>query len=54
MSHKDYLDYREPLAFDQLCNSLGELFIEFLELHTKGEGVRAIDRMDDLRLGIFS
>jgi len=54
IAHKDYLDYREPLAFDQLCNSLGELFIEFLELHTKGEGVRAIDRMDDLRLGIFS
>jgi len=54
ISHKDYLDYREPLAFDQLCNSLGELFVEFLELHTRGEGVRAIDRLDDLRLGIFS
>jgi hypothetical protein len=54
ISQRDYLDYREPLAFDQLCMSLGQVFINFLELHDKGEGVRAIDRMDDLRLSIFS
>jgi len=54
ISQKDYLDFREPLAFDQLCTSLGQVFIDFFELHKKGEGVRAIDRMDDLKLSIFS
>lgn len=54
ISHRDYLEYREPLAFDQLCASLGQVFIDFFELYQKGEGVRAIDRMDDLGIGIFS
>jgi len=54
ISQKDYLDYREPLAFDELCQSLGQVFIDFAELQKKGEGVRFIDRMDDLRIGIFS
>jgi len=54
IAQKDYLDYREPLAFDQLCTSLGKVFVEFLELFNKGEGVRIIDRLDDLRIGYFS
>ena len=54
ISQKDYLDYREPLAFDQLCSSLGQVFIDFFEAHKKGEGIRAVDRMDDLRLGYLS
>ncbi len=54
IAQKDYLDYREPLAFDQLCISLGQVFVDFLELYTKGEGVRVIDRMNDLNIGIFS
>ena len=54
IAHKDYLDYREQLAFDPLCASLGQVLIDFFELYNKGEGVRAIDRMDDLRIGIFS
>jgi hypothetical protein len=54
ISQKDYLDYREPLAFDQLCTSFGQVFIDFFELFNKGEGVRVIDRMDDLKLGILS
>jgi hypothetical protein len=54
IAHKDYLDYRQPLAFDPLCASLGQVFIEFCELINKGEGVRIIDRMDDLRIGILS
>lgn len=54
ISHQDYLDYREPLAFDQLCASLGQLFIDFFELYSKGDGVRIIDRMDDLKIGYFS
>lgn len=54
ISQKDYLDYREPLAFDALCDSLGQVFIEFLDLFTKGEGVRVIDRLDDLKIPIMS
>lgn len=54
IAQKDYLDYREPLAFDALCTSLGQLFIEFFELYKKGEGVRVIDRLNDLKLSVFS
>jgi hypothetical protein len=54
IAQKDYLDYKEPLVFDRLCESLGHLYIEFIELHKKGEGVRIIDRMDALRLVYFS
>ena len=54
ISQKDYLDYRESLAFDKLCASLGQVVIDFCDLHARGEGVRVIDRMDDLGLGIFS
>ena len=54
IAQKDYLDYREPLAFDQLCSSFGQVFIDFFELHSKGEGVRVLDRMDDLKLSILS
>lgn len=54
ISQRDYLDYRQALAFDELCASLGQVFIDFCELHSKGEGVRIIDRMDDLRIPLFS
>jgi len=54
IAQKDYLDYREPLAFDQLCTSFGQVFIDFLNLYIKGEGVRAVDRMDELKISIFS
>ena len=54
ISQKDYLDYREPLAFDQLCTSLGQVFSDFFDLYDKGEGVRVIDRMDDLKISVFS
>lgn len=54
IAQNDYLDYREPLAFDQLCNSFGQVFIDFFELFNQGEGVRAVDRMDDLKIGVLS
>jgi hypothetical protein len=54
ISHQDYLNYKENLSFDQLCFSLGDLFIEFLEMFKRGEGVRIIDRMDALGLSVFS
>jgi hypothetical protein len=54
ISRKDYLNYKENLSFDQLCASLGDLFVEFLEMFTRGEGVRIIDRLDTVGLNPFS
>ena len=54
ISKKDYLEYRDQLSFDQLCESMGELFKEFMELFLKGEGIRVIDRLDSLKVGILS
>lgn len=54
ISQRDYLDFREPLAFDDLCTALGQVFIDFLEMFSRGEGVRVIDRLDDLKIPIFS
>jgi len=54
IAQKDYLDYREPLSFDQLCTSFGQVFIDFLDLYDKGEGIRVIDRMDDLQISVLS
>lgn len=51
---RDYLDYQSTLSFDQLCGSLGDLFVDFVALFCRGEGVRVIDRMDALRLSVFS
>lgn len=54
ISKKDYLDYKEDLAFDQLCSSLGDVVIEFISLYIQGKEVRIIDKMDDLRVNVFS
>lgn len=37
ISEKDYKKYREELSFDQLCESLGDLFRTFLEHFLKGD-----------------
>jgi hypothetical protein len=54
IAHRDYLNYKEALSFDQLCDSLGNLFVEFMDIYQRGEGVRIIDRMDAVGIGIFS
>jgi hypothetical protein len=54
IAQRDYLDYRDTLSFDQLCASLGNLFVDFVALFCRGEGVRIIDRMDALRISVFS
>jgi hypothetical protein len=54
VSHRDYLEFRESLAFDQLCESLGNLFVEFIEMFQRGEGVRIIDRMNAIGVSVFS
>lgn len=54
ISKQTYLMYRENLTFDHLCNSMGNLFIEFFEWYRKGEGVRVIDKLDELKLNIMT
>jgi len=54
VAQKDYLDCREPLVFDLLCTSLGQVFVDFLDMYVKGEGVRIIDQLDDLKIPLFS
>ena len=54
LSQEDYLDYRQDLSFDQLCASLANLFIEFLDLFRKGQGVRIMDRLDALQMSVLS
>lgn len=54
ISERDYLSYKDDLSFDQLCESLADLFVEFLELFRRGRGERIIDRMDALRVPVLS
>lgn len=43
ISRKDYQKYREELTFDQLCNSLADLFRNFLELYQNDEKNRILE-----------
>ncbi len=54
IAQKDYLEFREGLSFDQLCDGLGQLFVEFFEAFRSGEAVRVIERMDSLKLSPLS
>ena len=53
ISKKDYLGFTEELSFDQLCDSLGKLFMEFLEYYKKNETERILHRLGSTRFGIF-
>ena len=50
ITEEDYLLFKMDLDFDQLCQSLGDLFQDFLELSKQGQESRIIDRMNALRL----
>ena len=54
ISRKSYLSYKENLALDQLCNNLGNLFIEFMEDYRKGEGVRVLDKINSVKSDFFA
>ena len=54
VAQRDHLEYREALSFDKLCESLGNLFIEFAETFRRGEGVRIIDRLDAVGFSFLS
>jgi len=53
ITQEDYLLFKQDLDFDQLCQSLGNVFIEFLELSKNGQESQIIDRMNALRLNPF-
>lgn len=50
----DYLAFRDDFDFDQLCRSLADVFIDFLNLYRKGQETRIIDRLDAMKIGVFS
>lgn len=54
ISREDYLDYREELSLDELCESLGRLFIDMLEQYKRGEGRALLDRLNALGLSPVS
>ena len=54
ISRKDYLDYKDDLAFDHLCESMGQLFITFADFYLRGDKVRIIDRLNAVKVGLFS
>ena len=54
ISKNDYLDYIDDLSFDHLSQSLGDLVIEFYDQHSKHDEVRIMDKIDTVKLSIFS
>jgi hypothetical protein len=50
ITEEDYLLFKMDLDFDQICQSLGNVFREFLELSKNGQENQIIDRMNALRL----
>ena len=52
VSKRDYIGYKEELSFDQLCDSLGKLFIEFMKYYRKGEAERILYKLNELGLGL--
>jgi hypothetical protein len=53
ITEKDYLLFKTDLDFDQICQSLGNVFGEFLELSKTGKESQIIDSMNALRLNPF-
>jgi len=54
ISREDYLDYREELSLDALCDSMGRLFIDLLEQFKRGEGGQILDRLNSLGMSPVS
>ena len=54
ISEADYLGFREDFDFDRLCSSLADVFVDFLDMHRKGQDTRIMDRLDAMKIGLFS
>ena len=46
ITEKDYKKYQQELTFDQLCASLGNLFIDFLKYFNNGEGNKIMELLN--------
>jgi len=53
ISKKDYLQYKDELSFDHLCDSLGKVFLGFLEYSKKGEHERILYKLKSLKISNF-
>jgi hypothetical protein len=49
IAEKDYRDYRERLSFDQLCASVANVFIRFMDYYQKGLESRIISELKSAR-----
>ena len=54
ISQKDYLDYVDDLSFHQLCESLGNLVIDFYDQYIHHKEIRIMDRVNSVKVGYFS
>ena len=45
IAKKDYQKYKDELTFDELCNSLGNIILQFLEYFKQGEGERILEKI---------
>ena len=54
ISKDDYFLYRDDLSFDQLCDSLAGLYVDFLDMYRRDLTVRIIDRLNSVKIGFFS
>ena len=52
VSKRDYIGYKEELSFDQICDNLGKLFIEFMRYYRKAESERILYKLNELGLGL--
>ena len=50
ITEEDYLLFKMDLDFDQICQSLGDVFSELLSLSKEGQENKIIDRLNALRL----
>jgi len=51
IAQKDYVRYKDEWTFDQLCQSLGDVFKRFLRSHQKGKGNTIIAQLNDIKVG---
>ena len=49
VSDRDYRDYRERLSFDQLCSSMANVFVRFLDYYQKGLESRIVSELKSAR-----
>jgi hypothetical protein len=54
ISKKDYYHYLNELEFDHLCQSMGDLFIEFFEDYKRGDEKRIMNRLDSVGMNYWS